>query len=79
MEHFSASRQANRLNGHIAVWTAAAIFSLVRSQMFGFVPRLLLGAFFGYALWWTNSLRVPVQSPRLQQFAGGGHGLAHGQ
>jgi len=52
--------QASRVNGHIAVWTAAAVFSLIHFQMFGFVPRMLLGAFFGYALWWTNSLWVPV-------------------
>ena len=57
---FQRVMQANRLNGHIAVWTAAALFSLVHFQMFGFVPRMLLGAFFGYALWWTNSLWVPV-------------------
>lgn len=52
--------QATRINGHVAVWTAALIFSVLHFQMFGFVPRLLLGAFFGYVLWWTNSLWIPI-------------------
>ena len=28
--------------------------------MFGFVPRMLLGAFFGYLLVWSGSLWLPV-------------------
>lgn len=38
------------------VWIAAAIFSAVHLQFFGFFPRLLLGAFFGYLLYSTGSL-----------------------
>lgn len=48
------------LNPHAAIWIAAAIFSLVHLQFYGFVPRMLLGAFFGYTLWWTGSIWVPV-------------------
>lgn len=44
----------------LAVWTAAIIFSAVHFQFFGFVPRVLMGAFFGYLLVWTGSLWVPV-------------------
>jgi hypothetical protein len=29
-------------------------------QFFGFVPRLLLGALFGYLYFWTGNLAVPM-------------------
>lgn len=45
---------------HFAVWTAAVIFSLLHFQFYGFVPRVLLGAFLGYAFLWSGSLWVPV-------------------
>jgi len=48
------------MNHHAAIWIAAAVFSLFHLQMYGFVPRMLLGAFFGYAAWWTRSLWVPI-------------------
>ena len=35
-------------NKHVAIWTAAIIFSAVHLQFYGFIPRMLLGAFFGY-------------------------------
>lgn len=40
----------------IAVWGAAFIFSAVHFQFFGFFPRLLMGAFFGYLFVWSGSL-----------------------
>lgn len=40
----------------LAVWSAAVIFSAVHFQFFGFFPRMLMGAFFGYLLLWTGSL-----------------------
>ncbi len=48
------------LRPHAAIWIAAIIFSAMHLQFYGFVPRMLLGAFFGYLLWWTGSLWVPV-------------------
>lgn len=48
------------MSAHAAIWIAAAVFSLLHMQFYGFVPRMLLGAFFGYLLWWTGSLWVPV-------------------
>ena len=51
---------ASRMNIHAAIWTTAFIFSLFHFQFFGFVPRLLLGAYFGYLLWWSRSLWIPV-------------------
>ena len=47
-------------NRHVAIWAAAAIFSFVHFQFYGFIPRMLLGAMFGYMLWWTGSLWVPM-------------------
>ncbi len=47
---------STRLNRHAAVWIAALIFSFMHFQFFGFIPRLLLGAFFGYILLWGNNL-----------------------
>lgn len=43
-----------------AIWVAAFIFSAIHMQFFGFVPRLLLGAFFGYLLLWSGSLWLPI-------------------
>ncbi len=45
-------------NHHVSIWIAAFIFSILHFQFFGFVPRLLLGAFFGYLLYWSNSIWV---------------------
>ena len=45
---------------HIAIWITAFIFSAVHMQFYGFVPRMLLGALFGYMFVWTGSLWVPV-------------------
>lgn len=46
------------INSHAAIWTAAVIFSAVHFQFYGFVPRVLLGAFFGYMYWWSGSIWV---------------------
>lgn len=50
----------SRVNKHFAIWIAAFIFSFMHFQFFGFFPRLLLGAYFGYLIWWSGSLWVPV-------------------
>lgn len=41
---------------HVAVWTTAVIFSAVHMQFYGFVPRLILGAGFGYLAVWSGSV-----------------------
>ncbi len=46
----------NRVNGHVAVWVTAIVFSAMHFQFYGFVPRLLMGAWFGYLLLWTRSI-----------------------
>lgn len=49
-----------RVKKHFAIWAAAFIFSFMHFQFFGFLPRLLLGAYFGYLIWWSGSVWVPV-------------------
>ncbi|MDE6301236.1 MAG: CPBP family intramembrane metalloprotease [Muribaculaceae bacterium] len=51
---------STRMGTHAAVWVAAIIFSAVHMQFFGFVPRMLLGAFFGYLLVWSGSIWLPM-------------------
>ncbi|MDE6693817.1 MAG: CPBP family intramembrane metalloprotease [Muribaculaceae bacterium] len=48
------------VNHHVAIWTTAFFFSMLHMQFFGLVPRMLLGAFFGYLLYWTGSLWIPI-------------------
>ena len=45
---------------HLAIWIVAIIFSAVHFQFYGFIPRMLFGAYFGYLLLWTDSLWIPV-------------------
>ncbi|HTF20925.1 MAG TPA: CPBP family intramembrane glutamic endopeptidase [Chryseolinea sp.] len=47
-------------NIHLAIWTSAFVFSAIHLQFFGFVPRLLLGALFGYLYYWSGNLIVPI-------------------
>lgn len=42
----------------VAICIAAFVFSAVHFQFFGFVPRFILGAFFGYLYWYTGSIWV---------------------
>lgn len=50
----------NKFATHAAVWVTAFIFSAFHFQFYGFFPRLLLGAYFGYIAWWSRSLWLPV-------------------
>jgi len=43
-----------------AIWITAFIFSAIHLQFYGFVPRLLMGAFFGYLLFWSGNLWLPI-------------------
>ena len=46
------------VNIHVAIWVTAVIFSAVHMQFYGFVPRLLLGAYFGYLAVWSGRDRA---------------------
>lgn len=43
-----------------AIWISAIIFSAIHMQFYGFVPRMLLGVYFGYLLVWSGSVWLPV-------------------
>lgn len=45
---------------HATIWIIAFIFSAIHFQFYGFIPRLLLGAWFGYLLLWTGSIWIPI-------------------
>jgi membrane protease YdiL (CAAX protease family) len=47
-------------NIHVAIWFAAVIFSTIHFQFYGFIPRLLLGALFGYLYYWSGNLLIPI-------------------
>ena len=51
---------ATRLPAWSVIWIVAVIFSAFHFQFFGFIPRMLLGAYFGYLLYWTRCLWIPV-------------------
>lgn len=50
----------SRTNPHLAIWIAAITFSAIHFQFFGFIPRMVLGAFFGYLYFWSKSLWIPI-------------------
>ncbi len=54
-----------KINPHIAIWATAFIFSAIHFQAYGFVPRMLLGAFFGYTALWSGSLWLPIAAHAL--------------
>ena len=41
---------------HWGIWISAILFSAMHFQFYGFVPRVLLGALFGYLLVWSGSI-----------------------
>lgn len=47
-------------NHHLVIWIAAILFSAIHLQFYGFIPRLILGAYFGYLLYWSKSIWLPV-------------------
>lgn len=47
-------------NPHAIIWSAAILFSAFHLQFYGFIPRMVLGAYFGYLLYWGKSIWVPV-------------------
>ena len=43
-------------NIHLVIFLTAFLFSFIHVQFYGFVPRLLLGLYFGYLILWTGSI-----------------------
>ncbi|GHT63444.1 hypothetical protein FACS189451_10180 [Bacteroidia bacterium] len=57
-------------NKHVIIWSAAFLFSFIHFQFYGFVPRLLLGAYFGYLLDYTKNLWIPILAHFTNNFLG---------
>lgn len=57
------------INRHVAVWISACVFSAIHFQFFGFVPRLLLGALFGYVYAYTGSIWISAFAHALNNSA----------
>jgi CAAX amino terminal protease family. len=47
-------------NHHWAIWITAILFSALHLQFYGFIPRTILGALFGYMLVYSGSIWLPV-------------------
>ena len=47
-------------NVHVGIWVAAVIFSAIHLQFYGFFPRVLLGALFGYLYLWSGNLSIAM-------------------
>lgn len=47
-------------NHHLVIWIVAILFSAIHFQFYGFIPRMLLGAYLGYLIYWTKNIWIPV-------------------
>jgi membrane protease YdiL (CAAX protease family) len=55
-------------NDHVAIWVAAILFSAIHFQFYGFIPRMLLGALFGYLYVWSGNLIIPIVAHFMNNF-----------
>ncbi|MEI6899251.1 MAG: CPBP family intramembrane glutamic endopeptidase [Bacteroidota bacterium] len=47
-------------NRHVAILFTAFFFGAIHLQFYGILPRIFLGALFGYLYYWTGSLWLPI-------------------
>ncbi len=47
-------------NAHVAIWVSAFIFAAIHMQFYGLVPRMMLGAVFGYLYVWSGNIWYPI-------------------
>lgn len=47
-------------NRHVGVWMTAFIFSLMHLQLYGFLPRVILGVLLGYLFVYSKNLWIPI-------------------
>ncbi len=45
---------------HLSIFIAAVIFSGIHLQFYGFLPRLVLGIYFGYLFFWSKNVWLAV-------------------
>lgn len=60
LQQIITNGEGNKAKVHVAIWVTAFIFSAIHMQFYGFIPRMLMGALFGYMFVWSGSLWIPV-------------------
>lgn len=60
LQQIITNGQRPKANSNLAIWLTAFVFSAIHFQFYGFVPRMLMGAMFGYVFVWTGSLWAPI-------------------
>ena len=55
-------------NPHVLVWVIAILFSAIHLQFYGFIPRMLLGAWLGYLVYYTKTIWIPVLAHFMNNF-----------
>lgn len=53
----------------VAIWVTAIIFSAIHFQFYGFLPRMVLGLFFGYLLVWSGNIWLPIFAHFVNNFS----------
>lgn len=53
---------------HVAVFVTAILFSAIHLQFYGFLPRFLLGLFFGYLMVWSKNIWLPIWGHFINNF-----------
>lgn len=49
-------------NPHLGIWITAFLFSAIHMQFFGLIPRMVLGALFGYYYFWSGRIVLPMMA-----------------
>lgn len=57
-------------NYHWGIWISAFLFSALHMQFYGFLPRMVLGALFGYLLVYSGSIWLPILAHFLNNMIG---------
>jgi len=47
-------------NPHVLIWIIAIFFSAIHLQFYGFITRMILGAWLGYLMYYTKTIWIPV-------------------
>ena len=55
-------------NPHVLIWTIAILFSAIHLQFYGFITRMLLGAWLGYLMYYTKTIWIPVLAHFITNF-----------
>jgi len=59
-------------NPHVLIWIIAILFSAIHLQFYGFITRMLLGAWLGYLMYYTKTIWIPVLAHFTNNFFGVG-------